>query len=30
MKEALWRSLLSEEGEQWRLLVDEPEEPGKN
>jgi putative transcriptional regulator len=30
MHDALWRSLLSEEGDQWRLLVEEPEEPGKN
>ena len=30
MQEGLWRSLLSEEGDQWRLLVDEPDEPGKN
>jgi len=30
MLEGLWRALLSEEGDQWRLLVDEPDEPGKN
>jgi putative transcriptional regulator len=30
MHDALWRGLLSEEGDQWRLLVEEPEEPGKN
>jgi putative transcriptional regulator len=30
MQEALWRSLISEEGEEWKLLADEPEEPGKN
>jgi putative transcriptional regulator len=30
MQDELWRSLLSEEGDQWRLLADEPDEPGKN
>jgi len=30
MQEGLWHSLLSEEGDQWRLLADEPDEPGKN
>jgi hypothetical protein len=30
MQEALWRSLLSDEGDEWRLMVDEPDEPGKN
>jgi putative transcriptional regulator len=30
MKEALWRSLLTDEGDEWRLIVDEPEDPGKN
>jgi putative transcriptional regulator len=30
MQEALWRSLLTDEGDQWRLLVDEPDEPGEN
>jgi hypothetical protein len=30
MQESLWRALLSEEGDEWRLLVDEPDEPGKN
>jgi putative transcriptional regulator len=30
MKDALWRSLLADEGDEWRLLADEPEEPGKN
>lgn len=30
MQEGLWRTLLSEEGDEWRLLVDEPDEPGKN
>ncbi len=30
MQEALWRALLSEEGDEWRLMVDEPDEPGKN
>jgi putative transcriptional regulator len=30
MQEELWRTLLSEEGDQWRLLADEPDEPGKN
>lgn len=29
-QEELWRALLSDEGDQWRLLVDEPDEPGKN
>ena len=30
MQESLWRGLLSEEGDEWRLLLDAPEEPGKN
>jgi putative transcriptional regulator len=30
MQEALWRSLLADEGDEWRLMVDEPEDPGKN
>jgi putative transcriptional regulator len=30
MQEGLWRALLSDEGDQWRLMVDEPDEPGKN
>ena len=30
VKEALWRSLLSDEGGEWLLMADEPEEPGKN
>jgi len=30
MHEGLWRGLLSEEGDEWRLLVDEPDEPGQN
>lgn len=30
MQEGLWKGLLSEEGQEWRLLIDEPEEPGKN
>jgi putative transcriptional regulator len=30
MQESLWRSLLADEGDEWRLFVDEPEEPGKN
>jgi putative transcriptional regulator len=30
MQESLWRSLLADEGDEWKLLVDEPEEPGKN
>ncbi len=30
MQESLWRYLLANEGEQWRLLADEPDEPGKN
>jgi putative transcriptional regulator len=30
MHESLWRSLLADEGEEWRLLADEPDEPGKN
>jgi len=30
MQEALWRSLLSDEGAEWELMADEPDEPGKN
>jgi len=30
MHESLWRGLLSEEGDEWRLLIDAPEEPDKN
>jgi len=30
MHEGLWRTLLTEEGDEWRLIVDEPDEPGKN
>jgi len=30
VKEGMWRSLLNEEGAEWRLLADEPDEPGKN
>ncbi len=30
MQDALWRSLLADEGDEWRLMVDEPEDPGKN
>jgi putative transcriptional regulator len=30
MQEALWRSLLADEGDEWRLMADEPEDPGKN
>ncbi len=30
MHETLWRTLLTDEGDQWRLMVDEPDEPGKN
>jgi putative transcriptional regulator len=30
MQEGLWRSLLAEEGDEWRLMADEPDEPGKN
>jgi putative transcriptional regulator len=30
IEEALWKGLLGEEGDEWRLLIDEPEEPGKN
>jgi len=30
VQEALWRSLLADEGGEWQLMVDEPEEPGKN
>jgi putative transcriptional regulator len=26
----LWRKVLGQEGAEWRLLVDEPEEPGEN
>jgi putative transcriptional regulator len=29
-QEGLWRLLLSGEGDQWRLMVDEPDEPEKN
>lgn len=28
--EALWRTVLGREGAEWRLLADEPEEPGAN
>ena len=28
--ETLWRTLLADEGDEWRLMVDEPDEPGKN
>ena len=30
MEEPLWRSLLSDEGDEWRLLANEPDEPGQN
>jgi putative transcriptional regulator len=30
MQEGLWRALLCDEGDEWRLMVDEPDEPGKN
>jgi len=30
MQESLWKALLAAEGDEWKLLVDEPEEPGKN
>jgi putative transcriptional regulator len=30
MQEALWRSLLADEGDEWRLMADEPDEPDKN
>ncbi|HEY1791912.1 MAG TPA: YqgE/AlgH family protein [Opitutaceae bacterium] len=30
MKEVLWRTLLSDEGGEWRLMAEEPDEPGKN
>ena len=30
MQERLWRGLLSDEGDEWRLLADEPDEPDKN
>ena len=30
MQEGLWRALLAEEGDEWRLMADEPDEPGKN
>ena len=30
VQEELWRSLLADEGAEWELMVDEPEEPGKN
>ncbi|HEY4990268.1 MAG TPA: YqgE/AlgH family protein [Opitutaceae bacterium] len=30
VKEALWRSLLADEGDEWTLMIDEPDEPGKN
>jgi putative transcriptional regulator len=30
MQQALWRSLLRDEGDEWRLLADEPEDAGKN
>ena len=30
VQETLWRSLLADEGGEWQLMVDEPEEPGKN
>ncbi len=30
MQEGLWRTLLADEGDEWRLLVDEPDDPGKN
>jgi putative transcriptional regulator len=29
-QEGLWRLLLSGEGDQWRLMADEPDEPEKN
>lgn len=28
--ESLWRGLLAREGDQWRLLAGEPDEPGRN
>jgi putative transcriptional regulator len=30
MQESLWSTLLGEEGDEWRLLLDAPEEPGQN
>jgi putative transcriptional regulator len=30
MQDALWRSLLADEGGEWSLLADEPDDPGKN
>jgi putative transcriptional regulator len=30
MQDSLWRSLLADEGDEWKLFVDEPEETGKN
>lgn len=28
--DSLWRTVLGREGAEWRLLADEPEEPGRN